>query len=136
MKEKAVIFALLVSVVPSTAYASDDFLGVWEPYSEAGSWFGALTIEKDRIAYAAGPHAGLAPVRDGGSVFRLVDPVGEAFDDCGNAAANFIGFRVLGNGLLAALHYLTNEPPHEPEGRNALEIVQNNACSVAFFSRR
>lgn len=116
-----------------------DYFDTWQPYSDPDLWFGASTIQTDRIFYETGPRAGLAPVRDDGSVFRLVDPQGGVFNDCGNEATNYIGFHVLCNGMLAVLHYRHNTPPREPVGNYALQVIQNDAvqgtCSVAFFTR-
>lgn len=127
--------AILAGIWPSPPLAADDFLGIWQPYSKVGFWFGTLTINANQITYEAESYAGLEPVRKDGNVFRLVDPSGGVFDDCGNAAANFVGFRVLNNGLLAVLHYRRDRLPPEPQGNNALEVVRNDACSVAFYER-
>ncbi len=129
------LLAFLVGIWPSMPLAADDFRGTWQPYSKVGYWFGTLIIDANQVTYGAGPRAGLGRVRKNGSVFRLIDPSGGAFEDCGNASANFIGFRMLDNGLLAVLHYLSDDPPPEPRGNTALEIVRNKACSVAFYER-
>lgn len=121
--------------MPCTVIAEAGFGGVWQPYSRPVEWLGAMTIAPDRISFAAGPQAQLEPVRDGGSVFRLVEPQGEGIFDCGPDPVNFVGFHVLDNGQLAVLHYWDAAPPAEPTGRNSLEVVRNGACSVMFYAR-
>lgn len=124
-----------VAAPTAAARAEDGFLGTWQPYSAVGFWFGALTVAPDRLSYETGATAGLARVRPGGAVFRTIAPHGDPFLDCGNAPPNYIGFRLMSDGKLAVLHYLTNGPPPEPAGDTPLDVIGNPACSVGFFTR-
>jgi len=135
MRTPALVAAFLCAL-PSAVIAGGDYLGTWLPYSDVGSWFGAVTVLEDQIVYETGPRAGLLRIREGGSVFRLVDPDGEPFNDCGNALADHVGFRIMDNGMLAILHYRSVVAPPEPTGDNALEVIENDVCSVAFFTRQ
>lgn len=131
----------LICGLPSTLHAGDDFFGKWQPYSDPDLWYGPITIQEDSINYESGPKADLVPVRDGGGVFRLINPQGVVFEDCGNQPAEYIAFHALANGMLAVLHYQGDTPPPEPVGEDALqviknlEVITNRTCSVAFFTR-
>lgn len=115
--------------------AGGDFRGVWQPYSMPVLSLGAMTVTHDRLSFEAGPTSRLEPVRQGGSVFRIIESQGEVLPTCGNKPANYVGFRVLDNGLLARLYYREDEPPTEPTGSNSSEVVRNGACSVMFYAR-
>lgn len=121
--------------MPGTVIAEGDFGGVWQPYSRPIEWLGAMTVAPCLVSFAAGPQAQLEPVRESGSVFRLIEPQGEGFDDCGPEPVNYVGFHVLDNGQLAVLHYGVTAPPAEPTGGNSMEVVRNGACSVMFYAR-
>ncbi|WP_170765885.1 hypothetical protein [Ruegeria lacuscaerulensis] len=127
--------ALMAVLLPVQLRAEDSFIGTWQPFSKTTLFWGALTVQTDRVTYAEGMKAGLAPVRDGGSVFQLVNPEGEAFKDCGADPVTYVGFRVLSDGQLAVLHYGGNAPPNEPTGNDPMAIIQNGACSVSFYER-
>jgi len=120
---------------PGSTSAGGDFTGVWHPYSRPAEWLGTMTVAPDRLSFATGPQATLDPVRAGGSVFRITARQGEDVLKCGKAAANFVGFHVLGNGQLARLDYSTDVPPAEPTGSTATEVTRNGACSVMFYVR-
>ena len=140
--KRRVAFAItLICISTSTLSAEGDYSGTWQPYSDPDLWYGPITIQEDRIIYETGPRADLSPVRDGGNVFQLIDPQGVVFEGCGNRPADYIGFHVLGNGMLAILHYRGDTPPPEPAGNDALQVINNlistnsSTCSVAFFTR-
>jgi len=135
---KAMIRAGIVATaiaMPGTVIAEGDFGGVWQPYSRPVERLGAMTVAPGLVSFAAGPQAQLEPVRDGGSVFRLIEPQGEAFFVCGPEPVNYVGFHVLDNGQLALLEYRVDSPPAEPTGSNSLEVSGNGACSVMFYAR-
>lgn len=135
---KAMIRAAVMSAViaaPGTAVAGGDFSGVWQPYSGPVEWLGAMTVAPDSLSFAEGPQAQLEPVREGGSVFRLIDPQGETFRRCGPEPVNYVGFHVLDSGRLARLYYKADTPPAEPTGSNSQEVTRNGACSVMFYAR-
>lgn len=126
---------LAAMVLPGTASAGGDFGGVWQPYSRPVQWLGAMTVAPDRLNFETGPQATLEPVRAGGSVFRVIGRQGDNFLQCGQRAANYVGFHVLDNGQLARLDYAADSPPAEPTGSNAMDVTRNGACSVMFYAR-
>ncbi|MET4129225.1 hypothetical protein [Roseovarius sp. MBR-6] len=130
-------FALLAGLmaVPGTVSAGGDFGGVWQPFSRPAEWLGAMTVAPERLRFAAGPEAELEAVRAGGSVFRITARQGDDFLQCGQEAANYVGFHVLDNGQLARLDYHADTPPAEPTGSNAMDVTRNGACAVMFYVR-
>jgi len=121
--------------MPGTVIAEGDFGGVWQPYSRPVERLGAMTVAPDLLSFATGVQAQLEPVRDGGSVFRLIEPQGGDFFVCGPEPVNYVGFHVLDNGQLALLQYRDDAPPAEPTGSNSIEVTRNGACSVMFYAR-
>lgn len=135
---KKIIFAAgfnTVIAVPGMLIAGGDFMGVWQPYSDPVLWRGAMTIESDSLSFERGPSARLEPVRSGGNVYRIIETKGEPLLECGHEPADYVGFKILDNLLLARLYYRGDKPPAEPTGRNSLEVVKNGACSVMFYER-
>lgn len=130
-----VVLVAMLFATPGQGRAGGDFEGVWQPYSRNTQFHGAMTVSRDSLSFAAGSQAGLDPVRAGGSVFRLVDPQGDGFAECGAEPIAFVGFHVLENGLLARLYYWDNGQPKEPTGGNPTEVTRNGACSVEFYAR-
>lgn len=94
-----------------------------------------MTVTPDRLSFAAGPQARLEPVRTGGSIYRVVEPQGNAFLVCGPDPIDYVGFHVLDNGQLALLEYRVDAPPAEPTGNDAMAVTRNGACSVNFYTR-
>lgn len=115
--------------------AGGDFGGVWQPYSRPAEWLGSMTVSPDQVSFAAGPTARLEPVREGGSVFRIIEPQDETLFECGHESAHYVGFHVLDNGLLARLDYRADKLPAEPTGSNSMEVIRNGACAVMFYAR-
>ena len=131
---RTLVCAILIAV-PGSLIAAGDFTGDWHPYSGPVVWLGVMTVEPERLQFDTGPSAQLEPVRENGSVFRIVGSEGNPYGECGSGAQEYVAFRVLDNGLLARLYYKVDIPPGDPTGTNAMEIVQNGACSVMFYSR-
>jgi len=121
--------------LPEKGMAGGKFEGVWHPFSRPVEWLGAMTVSRDALSFAAGPEARLDPVREGGSVFRILDPQGYAFGGCGAEPIAYVGFHVLENGQLARLFYWDIGPPAEPTGSNSTQVTMNGACSVMFYAR-
>ncbi|MGM0914270.1 MAG: hypothetical protein ACQEXC_09585 [Pseudomonadota bacterium] len=121
--------------VPGPLIAGGDFGGVWQPYSMPALWLGTMTVESDRLSFEAGPTARIEPVREDGSVFRIIEQQYKTLFECGHEPENYVGFHVLDNGLLARLDYRADKPPAEPTGSNSMEVIRNGACAVMFYAR-
>lgn len=135
---KSRIFAaafVAAMIHPGSVTAGSHFSGVWQPYSMPAVWRGAMTVAPDRVSFSEGPEAMIESVRSGGSVFRIIDPQDDSFLVCGDSPANYIGFHVLDDGMLAFLTYRTDAPPEEPMGGDMREATRNGACSVMAYSR-
>lgn len=122
-------------LIPTPLAAESDFVGVWQPYSDPVAALGAMTVEAERLSFAAGPTAHIEPVRRDGSVYRIVGPDHHAFVACHEGAHNYVAFRLLDNGLLARLYYSADAPPPEPTGNDVMDVTRNGACSVMFYGR-
>lgn len=123
------------TLIPVPLAAESDFVGVWQPYSDPVAALGAMTLEAERLSFAAGPTAHLEPVRRNGSVYRLVGPDHHGFVACHEGAHNYVAFRILDNGLLPRLYFSADAAPPESTGNDPMDVTRNRACSVMFYAR-
>ncbi|KPQ08541.1 MAG: hypothetical protein HLUCCA12_01640 [Rhodobacteraceae bacterium HLUCCA12] len=121
--------------LPTPSIAGGDFVGDWHPYSDPAARLGVMTVTREHVRFAAGPSARLEPVRENGSVFRILTSDGDPFAACGGGVRDYVAFHVLDDGMLAQLFFSADTPPDEPTGTNTMEVLQNGACSVMFYAR-
>lgn len=124
------------AAAPSAA-AQASYMGRWQPKGREATFFSAMTLSSNRLAYDDGLVFDLKQVRPGSNVYRVLSMRGEEPGICSGEGSTHIAFTLTSNDLLQIHHYHRQSAPTDPPPMTVKNMGsgQSGRCSVSHYYR-